>query len=173
MITRRHKRSTHELFADHMADHIDGVALRNYFPQNKEKSEVWVDASQIPLADMGLFANRDFHKGEHITLYDGMLLSTKEAKGANVHTHLRTVKSFGDLVIDGYKWEDIKHISHGVGAGAFANDAHNTPFSINATYVNIFPSIDQKFMVTLQATTDIAQGQEIFVSYGRGYWRNQ
>lgn len=60
----------------------------------------------------------------------------------------------------------------GVGGGSFANDARNSRLN-NVKFVNkeCSDAVQDGMICVLEATRDIAPGEEVFVSYGAGYWR--
>ena len=145
---------------------------------------VEVKASTIPGALSGLFASRFFAKNEIITEYDGKVITEDEAKDRfreHGPSHLKTLLS-KFAVIDG-------NISpaFGRGGGSFANDvgfdAKSGLYTSKHPYYNVVyvhrtlaavPSRRTGMPVLggvwLKATRDIAPGEEIFVSYGKGFW---
>lgn len=136
-----------------------------------------VAKSTIPGAGRGLFAVEGFRKGDTITEYDGEVIDIREAerrRKLNLDSHIRTLAS-GRVAIDGRKVPN----SIGHGGGSFANDARgpqtNAEFC-NSTKVTAglkrsgtLKAIERTW---LRATKDILPGQEIFASYGRGYWKH-
>lgn len=76
---------------------------------------VYVKQSQIPDAGNGLYAQRIFYRGDFITLYDGDVLSRREAWDSKILTHMCTREG---VYVDG-----IRTPIFGRGGGSFANSA--------------------------------------------------
>ena len=144
---------------------------------------VEIKKSSIIGADRGLFASRAFSRNEVITEYDGEVISTHEAsarRARNGPGHLKTLlPQFA--VLDGNIVPEA-----GRGGGSFANDigfdvvehtyTRNHPRH-NAVYTHRVLPIPSKRTgiavlgsVWLKAMRDIREGEEIFVSYGKGFW---
>lgn len=118
-----------------------------------------VKTSTLPNAGKGLFAKVDFSKGSIVAQYEGRLCKWKDVE---------------DDVDNGY----IYHINDNAVIdaaqsfttfGRYANDAAGLQkldgLKNNAKYVE-----DGK-KVFITATKKITAGSEIFVSYGRHYWK--
>ncbi len=125
--------------------------------------------SGIPRAGRGLFATRAFPRGAFITRYDGELITRDVAnrrREQGLDTHIRTLHEGSYFVIDG-----LRSDSAGMGGGAFANDSRD-PKTTNAKWWTgpKNPANPLMTFVYLQAARDIRPGEEIFVSYGKGYW---
>lgn len=124
--------------------------------------------SLMPNAGNGLFADRDFKKNELITEYDGPRIdkaSADKLREKHMHTHIRVVNSQYEY-IDGYK-----DVLVGKGGGSFANDA-TIQKQNNSIYFSKFDELRGRGRVFLKATKDIKKGEEIYVSYGKDYWRS-
>lgn len=129
---------------------------------------VEVKDSLIKNAGQGLFATRDFARGSAITLYDGEVLDWQEAlkrREKKQHSHFRTI-SYGFNVIAG-----LKSATEGRGGGSFANEALERRQANNATFRKYWNPRHASFEIYLQALVNIPQGAEIYVYYGRDYWR--
>ena len=117
--------------------------------------------SGIPSAGYGLFAARDFERGEYITYYDGERITRKvalERRQCGRDSHIRSVAPMHEC-IDGFTGETILY---GRGCASLVNDnTDNNCALINSTWT---PD------VLLRATRDISQGEELFASYGKAYW---
>jgi hypothetical protein len=145
-------------------------------------------------AGHGLFATRNFRKGEIITEYDGDIVDRKTAIAMKQHgqmSHLRKLGT-GRLVISGLRFP-----SPGRGGGSFANhDAENANagfktcsgdgihgverggdnlhlgrISFGMTYAP--PGGDDLAREFLVATRDIQAGQEITLKYNPSYFDQQ
>jgi hypothetical protein len=126
-----------------------------------------VKPSTISEAGLGLFATRPFQAEELITFYQGQLISHQQAqvrmargKGAYLATLVRMHE-----VVDGMRASDMKN---GCGGASACNDASDGSGIKNNAYfvVRRMPG-----RLLLRARHDIAEGDEIFCSYGRTYWR--
>jgi hypothetical protein len=147
---------------------------------------VLVRPSDIPAAGLGLFADRDFDRLALITEYSGEVIDRAEAvrrKAAHGAGHLRSLSMMA-TVIDGSGPAVAGH-----GGGAFVNDVGYTPHD---RYVTNHPATNAVFWtahrqpkgfettrtglrdakyIFLKASRAIKRGDEIYVSYGRGYWK--
>jgi hypothetical protein len=121
-----------------------------------------------PDAGNGLFADRDFRKNELVTFYDGRQMDASESKQLADKSYLRTLHS-QHSAIDGLR--DASS-AQGRGGGSFANDGRNE-FNANVKFVSKDDSLTAVRTIYLQALRPIPKGEEIFVSYGKGYWNNR
>ena len=128
---------------------------------------VEVQASLIPGAGRGLFAQRSFRKGQVITLYDGQKLSDRFAAARCFpQTHInhcsRTYhgrhggQHGNDIYIDG-----IRDPEAGCGGGSFANHKQYKR-DCNADFTIVLND------VYLTATCNISAAEEIYVYCGNG-----
>ena len=111
-----------------------------------------VKPSNIENAGMGLFAQRDFKRGEYITLYDGEIVTRKEAWTRQALTHMASREG---IVVDGLKVPLV-----GRGGGSFANSA----LSSGCANAEIVANLGR---LIVRAKKDIAFDDEILVFYGR------
>lgn len=111
-------------------------------------------------AGLGVFATQFIARGSLITWYAGTYLWNPRAEELGTASHVRTVLH-GFLAIDG-----IREPVHGAGAGSFVNAASRAA-RVNARY----RVDDVALRVAIVATRDIAEGEEVLVTYGRDYWR--
>jgi hypothetical protein len=114
----------------------------------------------------GLFATRSFQNNEVVTEYTGARISREEAmkrRQRNMSSHIKTV-SYHEL-IDG----DTNPVP-GQGIAQFTNDGTNVGAGNNTRFVYRFDHNQSRTKVFLQASRLIESGEEIFVSYGKGYW---
>lgn len=119
-----------------------------------------VRTSSLPDAGNGLFADRDFKKGDYVTEYDGPRLTRIEAlelKALHQHSHIRSVAA-------GYEYIDKPDSPlPGIGAGVWINDGTALKLN-NVKFKHV--GLNQLYMV---ATKDIRRGSEIFCNYGNTY----
>jgi len=122
-----------------------------------------VKKSQIPSSGMGLWAKKDFKRGEQIVIYDGERITWKECEKRN-----REQKGMGCyyMFINNSNCIDAQHTLWA--QGRYANDAMGLKrvdgLRNNARYEVI------KNNVYIVATRNIKSGEEVLVSYGRAYW---
>lgn len=126
--------------------------------------------SSIRGAGRGLFATRRFPRGAYITRYDGKLIQRQEAEALRrrgLHTHVRALRSGGVWMVDGLHAD-----RPGMGGASMANDARDKRLN-NAELVLGYEDSRNPVMmfVYLRAIRDIGVDEEIFVSYGKGYWQ--
>jgi len=129
---------------------------------------VEVRPSGIIGAGNGLFAARAFGKGDVVTFVDGPVVSDSvvRSRDPSLNTHVRTLMSHF-LVVDA-----LRSPQQGKGGGSFANDPLDKE-SINVRFEVCDCTDAERFgkVVVLRALRAIDSGEEIFVSYGPGYWR--
>ncbi len=122
-----------------------------------------IKPSQLPGAGMGLFAEKDFKKGDTIVKYEGEKITWKECIKRN-----NKQESVGCyyLFINNRKCIDAQHTLWAL--GRYANDA--TGFNRIPGLRNNSRYEVEKGEAYIIASRNIKAGEEIFVSYGRGYW---
>lgn len=113
---------------------------------------VYVKPSDIKDAGYGLFAGKNFTSKAYITLYDGDILSRKEAWCRSKLSHMASREG---IFVDGLKVPEI-----GRGGGSFANSASFQKYA-NAEIVCWLG-----FLV-IRSRKPIRQDEEILVFYGR------
>jgi hypothetical protein len=132
----------------------DGVEFRRTSLPNTEED------------NMGLFTTRPFRTNELVTEYTGDRISRKQAldrRSRNVSSHIKGI-SYHEL-IDG----DRNPLS-GQGIAQFTNDGTSAPGGNNTKFTFKDDKALCQTRVFLQAVRDIGADEEIFVSYGNGYW---
>jgi len=121
------------------------------------KNNVCVKESTIPGAGMGIFANKDFKKGDFITGYGGTPMGHPQSLYILTDCH-------------GILWDSEEHYDAEFELGRYANDAdYNTNFS-NNSYFDTCPFVGVP--PVLRASRDIKAGEEIFCGYGEEYWKS-
>jgi uncharacterized protein len=122
-----------------------------------------VKKSQIPFSGQGLWAEKEFKRGEVIVKYDGDRITWKECERRN-----EAQEGYGGyyLFINKRNCVDAQYTLWA--QGRYANDAAGLTrvegLRNNARYEII------KGEAFIIASRNIKAGEEIFVSYGRGYW---
>jgi len=128
-----------------------------------EEDYLYVQASKIPDAGMGLFTAVKIFRNEIISAFTGDILPDKEAE---LRAKNREDQYFINL-LNG-KIMDSKHTPC---FAKYANDAEglgNSGYKNNATI-----TLDDDNRVCLVAVRNIKAGEEIFTGYGEKYWKNQ
>jgi SET domain-containing protein len=122
-----------------------------------------IKKSQIPSAGNGLWAEKDFKRGEIIVKYEGEIISSRECERRN-----QAQEGYGDyyFFLSKTKCIDAQHTLWA--KGRYANDASGLTrvegLRNNARYEFVNKE------VVIRASRNIKSGEEIFVSYGRSYW---
>ncbi len=126
-----------------------------------ESTYLYKQASQLPNAGNGLFTAINIYKDETIALFEGEILSPQEAKKRASTGH----DQYFIMLLNG-KTMDSKDTPC---FAKYANDAKGSPdldFKNNAKI-----TLDDNDKVCIQATKKIKAGSEIFVAYGKRYWK--
>ena len=122
-----------------------------------------IKKSQIPSAGQGLWAEKDFKRGEIIVKYDGDKITWKECERRN-----EAQEGYGGYYLYISKRNCIDAQYTNWAQGRYANDAAGLcrieGLRNNARYEII------KGEAFIKASRNIKAGEEILVSYGRGYW---
>ena len=114
-----------------------------------------VTQSNIRAAGFGLFATRDFKKGDHIADYTGDQITLQDDQIG------------GPYVLAITRREGIDAARTNTGYGRWANDSRGSDYSANSEFV-----INRNTRTgRLKSTRNIKKGEEIFVSYGASYWK--
>jgi len=121
--------------------------------------DLYVGESKIPGSGKGLFTNKDIEKGEVIVEYTGQITTWDEVKADASNAYIYFVSE--DYVIDARNSPEA--------IARYANDAHGLTrvpgIHNNSRFVNI------EGKVFIKAKRHIPAGTEIFVDYGKDYWR--
>lgn len=128
---------------------------------SKTQAGLKIAPSRIPGAGQGLFATREFKKGQTICLY-GDVNTTSEEYEENQSGY--GVQYSRDEVADAASTQ--------AGIGRYADDCKvaNRPHACAGNNAR-FAINRRARRVTLKATKKIKVGDEIYVPYGRQYWR--
>lgn len=165
---------------------------------NNVKQKVCVFGNGVTLKPgsfgIGLFAEKNFSKGDPITLYGGQLIDMQtakkrlqEKKDSHIRRHIARHFCFdGTYLPDGSPITNATEQLVGLPIGAFCNDNAEED-KINARFEFIdsaenekrFAAFDRGFgynpdpnerLTFIEATRDILAGEEIFCAYGTQYW---
>lgn len=123
-----------------------------------------IKKSQLPFAGHGLWAEKDFKRGEVIVKYDGEYITWKECERRNT-----AQTGYGGYYLFITKKRCIDAQYSEWAQGRYANDAAGLSrvegLRNNARYEIINKE------AYIMASRNIKAGEEIFVSYGRSYWK--
>jgi hypothetical protein len=139
----------------------------------KESDDLIVKTSTIPNSGNGLFAKRDFKKGEIIAYFTGKLIDNDKFDLLKKHFSGYPINHFGgtrghylidlgDKTLDTYDSDCLAKYANDIEGPAKTNKQNNS---------TIFSSKKRK-SAYICATHNIKAGDEIFVSYGKEYWDN-
>lgn len=141
------------------------------------EKQTTVAQSAIQGGGKGLFATQHIPRNSIITRYSGSIISSQDAhdlrdQGRSTHTRTLTPQYTAIQGIRAQEWNRVHvRLRPFIGKGSLANDARNTQHSNNATFhTTTLPGNAAVSLIVLKATKDISKGEEIFVSYGAGYW---
>ena len=129
-----------------------------------------VKRSTIRAAGNGLFADRDYKWGEVITMYTGKVYSSR----GDVPPKSNYVLFRGGFWIDG-------RTSFGTGLGRYINGTRGgrkpnvyfgyTKLGLEVPIKVLTKSMAKKKGISTQGEFGLLKNQEIFISYGCGYWK--
>jgi hypothetical protein len=117
-----------------------------------------IKPSTVPNGGLGLYAGREFSRGEQVTIYCGDIIegntqAQEEYKDSKYLLQLKENKS-----IDAARTNTAD--------GRLVNDARGTVYTNNV----LFCISRGGNNVAIRANRMIKKGEEIFAAYGRGYW---
>lgn len=129
----------------------------------KEKYKLVVKKSQLPKSGKGLYTKEDIKKGEFILEYKGEIITDKEATRRAAEDDCYGYMFFinKNLCIDAY--HTPQHLAR------YANDAKGLARVENLKNNAEYEIVGKKCFI--KATKSIKSGEEIFVSYGKEYWK--
>lgn len=129
-----------------------------------ESKNLKVDTSTIPNSGKGLFAKKDFRKGEAICKFSGDLIDDDELYRRDVGGERSSYFiGVGDKTLDVYNSKCFaRYANDAEGFGKIRGKSNNS---------TIYSSSNSKYAY-ICATRDIKAGEEIFVNYGEDYWNN-
>ena len=125
-----------------------------------ESDYLYFEPSQIENAGNGLYTAIDIYKNEIISIFNGEIITNKEAE--------KRIKQKIDRYFINLLDGSIMDCMHTDCFAKYANDAEgiaNDRFKNNAEI-----ALDEDDNVCIRATETIFSGQEIFCCYGKSYW---
>ena len=131
---------------------------------NQNVEGVTVKVSTIPQAGQGLFTTRSYSQGDLLCVYSGTSVSLTQAlqrQEAGIH---------GDYVMGGFGlfWR-VDAGPHPNVLARYINDPYLEPTKINVKFIKL-----KKYKIALVvAARDLISNEEIFATYGEGYWRKR
>tara|TARA_B100000795_G_C22624525_1_gene370156 strand:- start:67 stop:624 length:558 start_codon:yes stop_codon:yes gene_type:complete len=123
-----------------------------------------VQNSTIPQAGNGLFTTRSFPKGALLCVYSGTSVSFAQAmKRQRDGIH-------GDYVMGGFglNWR-VDAEPHPEVLARYINDHYLQPMKTNVKFIKL----KEQRVALIVTLRDLIPGEEIFASYGQGYWRKR
>lgn len=126
-----------------------------------ESDYLYIKESQIPHAGNGLYTAIKIYKDEIISHFKGYVLTDAQAKISADEGRDRYFINLLDGTI-----LDSMHVDC---FAKYANDASG--FSSSDFKNNAKITLDENNSVCLIATSNIKEGQEVFCSYGKEYWK--
>lgn len=140
--------------------------LDNFILERIETKTLYVDKSTIPNSGNGLFAKKDFKKGEVICKFSGDLIDNDEVEKRDVggeRSHY-FIALDDNLTLDVYGSSCLaRYANDAEGFGKIQGKGNNSTI-----YANKRGSPG----AYIAATRNIKSGEEIFVDYGKDYWDN-
>lgn len=157
---------------------------------------IFVKTSQLPNAGLGLYTSTKLKRGQMITQYTGFVIPREQSNKMtdDEAAYLWTLVS-NRWDIDGRKWSIDKMLplgnAHelnrcGIGGAQFANDPRdNKDYFVNTVLCNIRsaagyfgiytddPVRAEDIFPVMIALRKIEENEELFLSYGTGYWRTR
>ena len=120
-----------------------------------------IKTSQIPNSGNGLYTTQDIKKGQVIVPYGGKVITIEEYRESGSTYGIHINKKY---ILDGASTQS--------GLGRWANSCTSrNKKSKDCRGNNAKIAINAKNMTAnLKATRNISSGEEIFLSYGRGFW---
>ncbi|WP_452222493.1 SET domain-containing protein [Lacinutrix salivirga] len=126
-----------------------------------EADYLYIKSSQIKQAGKGLFTAIDIFKSEIIAIFKGEIITNKEAEARALNNKDRYFIN----LLDG----SIMDSMHTNCFAKYANDAKG--LSTSAFKNNAKITLNEEGEVCIKATKKIKNGEEIFCSYGKAYWK--
>lgn len=126
-----------------------------------ESDYLYVKESQIPHAGNGLFTAIRIYKDEIVSHFKGDILTDVQAKiNAEEGLDRYFINLLDGTILDSMNVDCF---------AKYANDASG--FSSSNFKNNAKIALDENNNVCLIATSNIKEGQEVFCSYGKEYWK--
>ena len=125
--------------------------------------------SRIPNSGRGVYATRDFHTGELVTVYFGHIFGESQRKwmqSENLGSHSKPLQ-FKHSYLDG-----VKTALLGMRAGQLLNQGDASSQNCDWILLDVHPSSGEK-VLGVRATRYVFPGEELYVSYGKKFWDEQ
>jgi hypothetical protein len=135
--------------------------------QNELNQQVTVKQSLIPNSGNGLFACKDFGKGEVICTYGGSLIDSAEAQYENPMYMVSFENGKGYKLMGDNRGGDLGHFANAVHP-SFPGVVQNARFEL--AFGEKTRLLNERGRFKVVAVKPIKQGEEIIVNYGNGYW---
>jgi SET domain-containing protein len=136
----------------------------NNFLQIKPSQLNGDDIRENVVVGNGIFAMKQFKKGDVLTCYTGWIISAQDAKRLKLfhaHSHILKRNTMTDNILGVETIEELSQFPvEDRGFGSFINHSKNP----NVKYENI----DNQMLII--ALRDIEKDEELFSSYGKRYW---
>lgn len=126
-----------------------------------EADYLYIQESQIANSGNGLYTAIKIYKDEIISVFKGEILSPSEI----IKRETEGVDQYFMVLIDGSVLDCMQTNCF----AKYANDASGLGKSVFKNNAKI--TLDDNDNVCLVATSTIKEGQEIFCSYGKKYWK--
>lgn len=142
--------------------------------------DVVISDSTVPFAGKGVFANKNFKKGEVLCYYGGKLIRNSDIFS---YTDSKYVLSLDkNFCVVGY---DVPSPTAPLWVAQFMNDYEDIHIDDTDNVCSILMKVDNYRESSLEnenvynenicfrASRDIEKGEELFLSYGDSYWISQ
>lgn len=156
---QRHRKHTRErrstrIFQPILSDQEDALAHGKY---KCNSPFVEYKKSRIENAGNGLFASCDFKKGDFITYMSGNLVSERPIDSSYT-------LQVGNAFLDG-----LRIPKKGKGMGSFINREDRKVRNARKNCEFYIEEIGRKFTVYIRVIKDVKAGDELYLTYGRGF----
>lgn len=121
--------------------------------------------SNIPNAGNGIFANENLYEGDYITYYEGEIVTEKPEN--DFYTIQLNEGDHKGKYLKGIQTPQKKR-----GLGSFIN-CEDKSVSRARKNCHFVEHINDRKVVYIVACRDISKGEELYTSYGRGYWNKK
>jgi len=124
-----------------------------------------VKQSFIPNSGLGLFASKDFSKGETICTYGGKRVTNLDNIPASDYLLDNSATKSNPILLNA----DTSTAS----LARYANDLNSTFKAVDSSKYNTAFRRHTRYKGKIVAKKNIKAGEEIYVDYGRRYWKQK